>query len=213
MTTSYAFQNVVVMPQETTANLDEQALVAKSQDGDLQAFNTIVEEYERLAYNLALRMLGEPALAADATQDAFIAAFRKIKGFRGGSLKAWILKIVANRCRDLLRSAHRRYNLSLEGMSPDAAASIPSRTESPEDHAVRRELGREIEMGLSTLDPNQRLVLVLVDIQGFSYEEASEIIGASLGTVKSRLSRGRASLRDYLRSHGELLPGRYRRDI
>ncbi len=195
------------------SELDEEVLVAQSQEGDLQAFNTIVQRYERQVYNLALRMLGDQALAEDATQDAFISAFNHIKGFRGGSLKAWLLKTVANRCRDLLRSAYRRHNISLEGLTLNAEPSFPSREESPEEYTMRRELGQEIQRGLDTLPADQRLALVLVDIQGLSYEEAAESAGASLGTIKSRLSRGRAHLRDYLRTHGELLPEQFRRRV
>ncbi|MCH9037118.1 MAG: sigma-70 family RNA polymerase sigma factor [Chloroflexi bacterium] len=198
---------------ENALGPEEESLVASSQKGDLEAFNAIVERYERVVYNLALRMLSEPAVAEDATQDAFISAFQNIKGFRGGSLRAWLLKIVANRCRDVLRSAYRRRTLSLEALTLDADPSFPSRTESPEDYTMRRELGREIQNGLETIPQDQRMVLVLVDIQGLGYEEAAQVTGASLGTVKSRLSRGRARLRDYLRTKEELLPGRFRQKV
>ena len=120
------------------------------------------------------------------------------------------MKIVANRCRDVLRSAYRRRTLSLEALTLDVDPSFTASTESPEDYTMRRELGREIQNGLETIPQDQRMVLVLVDIQGLGYEEAAEVTGASLGTVKSRLSRGRARLRDYLRTKEELLPGRFR---
>ena len=202
-----------VMSAERAPTPDEEALVDRSQRGDLQAFNTIVERYERVVYNLALRMVGDQALAEDATQDAFISAFRHIKGFRGGSLRAWLLKIAANGCRDMLRSAHRRRDTSLEEMTLNANISFPSKAESPEDFTLRQELGREIHRGLDSLPTDQRLAVLLVDIQGLAYEEASEAMGTSVGTVKSRLSRGRARLRNYLRSRRELLPGQYRLKI
>ena len=202
-----------VMTEARQSELDEEVLVASSKQGDLEAFNAIVQRYERQVYNLALRMLGDQTLAEDATQEAFFSAFRNIKGFRGGSLRAWLLKIVANASRDLFRSAQRRRDVSLDQLTLNAEPSFPSRTESPEDYTVQQELGRAIQNGLHTIAENQRLVLVLMDIQGLSYEEAAEAAGVSLGTVKSRLSRARPGLRDYLQTGRELLPREFRQGI
>ncbi|KPL22850.1 MAG: RNA polymerase subunit sigma-24 [Anaerolineae bacterium SM23_84] len=192
--------------------MDEQALVAAARRGDTQAFNKLILTYQTLAYNVAYRTLHDPEAAADATQQAFISAFRALPKFRGGSFKAWLLRIVTNACYDQLRRAKRRPASSLDDMlvDPDHSALLTDETESPEERAERQDLGYAIQRGLDELPPDQRLTVVLSDIQGFSYQEIAEVTSVSLGTVKSRLSRGRARLRDYLQRQEELLPRRYR---
>lgn len=192
--------------------MDEQALVAAARRGDTQAFNKLILTYQTLAYNVAYRTLHDPDAAADATQEAFISAFRALPGFRGGSFKAWLLRIVTNGCYDQLRTAKRRPASSLDDMlvDPDHSVMLTDEGESPEDYASRQDLGRVIQNGLDELPPEQRLAVILYDIQGFSYQEIAQATGVSLGTVKSRLSRGRARLRDYLQREQELLPKRHR---
>lgn len=192
--------------------MDEQALVAAARRGDTQAFNKLILTYQTLAYNVAYRTLHDPDAAADATQEAFISAFRALPGFRGGSFKAWLLRIVTNACYDQLRTAKRRPASSLDDMlvDPDHSVMLTDEGESPEDYASRQDLGRVIQNGLDELPPEQRLAVILYDIQGFSYQEIAQATGVSLGTVKSRLSRGRARLRDYLQREQELLPKRHR---
>jgi len=192
--------------------MDEQALIAAARRGDAQAFNKLILNYQTLVYNVAYRMLHDPDAAADATQEAFISAFRALHGFRGGSFKAWLLRIVTNACYDQLRVAQRRPSSSLDDMSidPDHSPTLLDHAESPEDYALRQDLGQAIQGGLDQLPPDQKVTVILSDIQGLSYEEIAEATGVALGTVKSRLSRGRARLRDYLREQQELLPRRYR---
>lgn len=192
--------------------MDEKALVIAAQRGDVHAFNRLVRSYQRIAYNVAYRVLGDAEQAADATQDAFFSAYRGIGQFRGGSFKAWILRIVTNACYDQLRRKQRRAEDSLEDLTvdPNHASALTDESESPEDYALRQELGEVIQHGLGTLNPDQRMVVVLADIQGYSYDEIAQIVGVRLGTVKSRLNRGRAQLRDYLLAHRELLPPPYR---
>ena len=189
---------------------DEQELISRSQRGDLTAFNELVERYQGQVFNLALRMLGSEAWAADAAQETFISAYRAMKGFRGGSFRSWILRIAVNATRDLLRAAKSRKADSLEALELESGSLPPSREESPEEHALRAELAAEIQQSLDSLSQDQRLALVLIDIQGFSYEEAAQVTGASLGTVKSRLSRARHEMRDLLRARSELLPNQFR---
>ena len=189
---------------------DEQELISRSQRGDLTAFNELVERYQGQVFNLALRMLGSEAWAADAAQETFISAYRALKGFRGGSFRSWILRIAANATRDLLRAAKSRKADSLEALELESGSLPPSREESPEEHALRAELAAEIQQSLDSLSQDQRLALVLIDIQGFSYEEAAQVTGASLGTVKSRLSRARHEMRNLLRARSELLPSQFR---
>jgi len=192
--------------------MDEQALVAAARRGDTQAFNQLILTYQTLVYNVAYRMLHDRDVAADATQEAFVSAFRAIQGFRGGSFKAWLLRIATNACYDQLRIVQRRPTSSLDDLlvDPDHSAMLIDYTESPEDYAVRRDLGRAIQNGLDRLPPDQRATVILSDIQGLSYEEIAQATGVSLGTVKSRLSRGRARLRDCLRQEQELSPKPYR---
>lgn len=192
--------------------MDEKALIAAAQGGDVHAFNRLVRLYQRAAFNLAYRVLGDGESAADATQDAFISAYRAIRGFRGGSFKAWILRIVTNACYDRLRHKQRRPSESLEDLAEDTdrAPALADTAESPEEHVMRQELGKVIQQGLGTLNEDQRVVVVLADIQGYSYEEIAQIMGVRLGTVKSRLSRARAALRAFLMEHKEHLPASYR---
>jgi len=194
--------------------MDEPALITAAKKGDLDSFNTLVLTYQHQVYNLAYRIMGEAAPASDATQEAFISAWRHIGGFRGGSFKAWLLRIVTNACYDELRRVKRRPASSLESLyvedpTPDADLP-PSQLESPEAFTQRRELNRAIQAAIAQLPPDQRITLVLSDVQGMSYEEIAEATSANLGTVKSRLSRARARLRDLLLEHGELLPAEYR---
>lgn len=187
--------------------------ILASQKGDLDSFNKLVESHQRQVYNLALRMLGTAQAAEDVTQEAFLSAFRAIRGFRGGNFRAWLLRIAANACYDQLRRARRRSTISLEGLMADPAAAelpaIASPGESPEDRLQRLELAQVISSCLMRLPTEQRLVVILCDVQGLSYEEAAQAAGCSLGTVKSRLSRGRAHMRDLLRQQGELLPAKF----
>lgn len=192
--------------------MDELALIASAQKGDLRAFNQLVLLYQSMAYNVAYRILTDPDAAADATQDAFFSAYKAMKKFRGGSFKAWLLRIVTNACYDQLRVKKRRPTSSLDGLPVESEHSqfLRDESESPDELLERQELGHFLQHGISALPIEQRAVLVLSDVQGLSYQEVAEIMDLSLGTVKSRLSRGRARLRDFLLERGELLPARYR---
>ncbi len=195
--------------------IDEESLIASAQRGNLDAFNDLVLAYQDQVYNLAYRIMGDPASASDATQEAFISAYQNIKSFRGkypSSFKSWLMRIVSNACYDELRRRKRRPATSIEDFEIDEEANpaLVSEMEGPEEYAEREAMALAIETGIQTLPPNQRVTLVLADVQGFSYEEIAEATDAPLGTVKSRLARGRAKLRDYLRDQGELLPTQYR---
>ena len=193
--------------------MDEQALIESARKGDVRAFNQLVPLYQSMAYNLAYRILGDPDAAADATQDAFVSAFKAMRKFRGGSFKAWILRIVTNACYDQLRSKQRKPTESLDALTidQDHISYLRDESERPDEYVERQDLNRAIQSAIQTLPPDQRTIVVLSDVQGLSYQEIAEITELSLGTVKSRLSRGRSKLRDYLvQQQGELLPTRYR---
>jgi RNA polymerase sigma-70 factor (ECF subfamily) len=194
---------------------EERRLVAAAQRGDVESFNALIRLYEGRVYNLCFRMLGDADSAADAAQDAFLSAFRNLRGFRGGSFRSWMLRIATNTCYDVLRARKRRPAVSLDAETDDEDDSSPLQVadgaESPTDFALRRELAQAIQRGLDALPEDQRVILVLSDIEGLAYEEIAEVTNTNLGTVKSRLSRGRARLRDILKA-GELLPARYRHE-
>ncbi len=193
--------------------MDEKALIDAAHRGDVGSFNQLVLSYQSMVYNFAYRIMGDQAAAADATQDAFLSAFKAIGKFRGGSFKSWLLRIVTNACYDQLRLKQRRPATSLDALlvlEPAPAQPFSDPGESPEEYAVRRELNKAIQVGIGILPPEQRITLVLSDVQGLSYQEIAEVTSTSLGTVKSRLSRARGRLRDFLLEQRELLPSQYR---
>lgn len=193
---------------------EERRLIETAQRGDVDSFNALVRLYEGRIYNLCYRMLGDRESAADAAQDAFLSAFRNLRSFRGGSFRSWMLRIATNTCYDALRVRKRRPAISLDSDADhdDAPAlQIADPSEPPDDFALRRELAAAIQRGLEHLPEEQRIIVILSDIEGLAYEEIAQITATNLGTVKSRLSRGRARLRDALKA-GELLPMRYRHE-
>jgi RNA polymerase sigma-70 factor (ECF subfamily) len=189
-------------------HVDDSAILSRARDGDVDAFNRLVLEHERPVYSLTYRLLGNPDDAADATQDAFVNAYRAINGFRGEAIRPWLFRIAVRCCYDQLRKRKRRREDSLEGEDDDDDPFDPpdDLEGNPERTAMRAETAAEIDVAIQSLPLDQRTIVTLCDVQGLSYEEAAEITGAELGTVKSRLSRARARLRTLLRTGGEL-PG------
>jgi RNA polymerase sigma-70 factor (ECF subfamily) len=195
--------------------MDETALIQAAQNGDVDSFNRLVLAYQDLIYTQAYRMIGESATAADTTQDAFIAAFNHIRSFRGGSFRAWLLRIVTNACYDELRRRKRRPTVPLEPLdeSGDEIESpywMEDPSETPEAHLDRADLNEAIQHCLEVLPAEFRSAVVLVDVQGMDYIEAASALGKPLGTIKSRLARARLRMRDCLQGFVELLPAIYR---
>lgn len=193
--------------------MDEEALIQMAKGGDLTAFNRLVLAYQDQVYGVALRVLGEPAAADDAAQEAFISAYKAIGKFRGGSFRGWLMRIVTNACYDELRRRKRRPQIPLEELNPldepeevDSSGFLPSSEEGPEEAADRAELAEALKECLRRLPLDFRVVVVLVDVQGYAYKEAAESIRKPLGTVKSRLARARAQLQECLQGYRELLP-------
>jgi RNA polymerase sigma-70 factor (ECF subfamily) len=191
---------------------DEPALIAAAQRGDLPAFNRLIVHHQGLAYNVAYRIVTDADVAADATQDGFVKAFLRIGQYRGGSFKAWLLRIITNTCYDALRARKRRPTTALEtdDEDPEHDSTLLDRTERPDEYVMRQELAGTIQTAIAQLPPDQRTVLILCDVEGLEYQEIAQATGAALGTVKSRLSRARARVRDILLSQKELLPAQYR---
>lgn len=195
--------------------MDEIGLIQCAQKGDLNAFNHLVLTYQDMVYNQAYRIIGERAAADDATQEAFISAYRNINAYRGGSFRGWLLRIVTNACYDELRRRHRRPSTSLEplddsGEEIESPAWIADNSALPEAETERAELNRAVQHCLQGLPADFRAVVVLVDVQGMDYTEAAAIVGTPLGTIKSRLARARLRMRDCLQGFWELLPATFR---
>lgn len=192
---------------------NEAALIQAAQRGNLEAFNRLVLFYQDGVYSLTYRILAEPAAAADAAQETFIHAYRRLESYRGGSFRAWLLRIATNACYDELRRRKRRPAElidDLPGAESDDGAPLPAESDMPEEAMQQAELNRAIERCIAALQADQRAVIVLSDIEGLSYQEIAGMTGANLGTVKSRLSRARASVRQCLQGVRELLPAVYR---
>jgi RNA polymerase sigma-70 factor (ECF subfamily) len=195
--------------------MDELALIRAAQNGDLDAFNTLVLTYQDIVFNTAVRILGEDDPAADATQEAFLSAFRSLNMFRGGSFKAWLLRTVTNACYDELRRQKRRPTTRLEpdagdGEEMDSPRWLVDPSMSPEQKVEAEELQHAIQHCLNTLPTEFRTVVVLADIQGLDYIEVAAATRVALGTIKSRLARARLRLRECMQGFGELLPSAFR---
>jgi RNA polymerase sigma factor (sigma-70 family) len=194
--------------------MDERILLQDARHGNLEAFNQLVLAHQNHAYSFAYRMLGEEEGAADAAQQAFLSAYRHLNELRGESFRSWLLRIVANACLDELRRRKRRPAVSLDDLatgeeddrSDESLSILADPTEGPESAAVRSDLRRSIEECLSLLPPEQRATVLLVDVHALEYGEAARALRVALGTVKSRVARARADLRDCLRAKGELPP-------
>ena len=195
--------------------MNEQALITDAQSGNLDAFNTLVLHYQDSVFNTALRILGDEDQAADASQEAFISAFKSISSFRGGSFKAWLMRTVTNACYDELRRQKRRPTTPLEpdtddGEEMDSPRWLADPNMTPAQQAEADEVEHAIQHCLDNLPLDFKTVVVMADIQGMDYTEVAAAIRAPLGTIKSRLARARLRLRECLQGFAELLPASYR---
>jgi RNA polymerase sigma-70 factor, ECF subfamily len=195
--------------------MDESALIQTAQHGDLDSFNTLILHYQDMVFHVALRILGDEDLAADASQEAFISAFRSIKSFRGGSFKAWLMRTVTNACYDELRRQKRRPTTPLEpdtldGEELDSPRWLADPSMTPAEKSEADELEHAIQHCLDALPTEFRTVVVYADIQGMDYSEVATAVHVPLGTIKSRLARARLRLRECLRGFEELLPSSFR---
>lgn len=192
---------------------NESNLIARAQRGDLDSFNVLVTFYQNAVFSLAYRIMGDSQSAADAAQEAFISAYRRLATFRGENFRGWLLRITANQCYDELRRLKRKPAISVNDL-PDAenedGPALPDPGDSPEQAAQRRELASAVQQCIHSLPADQRMVLVLSDVEGMDYAEIAETAQVALGTVKSRLSRARAAVRNCLQAVRELLPAEYR---
>lgn len=190
----------------------EQAHIRAAQRGDVHAFNQLVLAYQDRVFSVAYRILQDAAMADDIAQETFVTAFRKLDKFKEGNFGAWLARIAINACYDELRRLKRQRSEALEDgdFGEDADPRLISPTPNPESLIQQAELKAAIEDCLRQLSSDHRLVVVMADVEEYSYEEIARTANISLGTVKSRISRARLRLRDCLRGKGELLPAAYR---
>ncbi len=202
----------------------ESTLIARLRAGDVEAFDQLVEEYQALAYALALRILNDAEDARDATQETFLKVYRYFSNFRGeASLKTWICRIAINQARSADRWRRRRRRNDMTSLDAPWETSmgangggdgydhrspidyLQSRYATPEDETLSRERGRQIERGLRQLKKDFRIAVILRDIEGLSYEEIAWVTEVSVGTVKSRIARGREMLRETIQAGERVL--------
>lgn len=181
----------------------EQELIEKSQKGDVASFEKLIHQYQVYVYNIAYRTLGHEEDAKDAAQDALIKVFKNISQFTGDAqFSTWLYRIVVNTCKDYLRKQASLRETTMTGLDADGESvlwEIPaSDTLHPEKQLERKEIQLKIHSALEKLPEANKTVVILRDIQGLSYEEISHIEDCSVGTVKSRINRGRKYLRELL---------------
>jgi RNA polymerase sigma-70 factor (ECF subfamily) len=196
-----------IQPTETT-------LIEDAQRGDMESFNQLVLKYQDMLYRISLRILNDESSADDATQNAMIQAFRNIRSFRGGSFRSWLARVTVNASYDEMRRWRRQPSLSFEQVNSDGdeIESLPwmmDLSAGPEERYDSVELRDALQHCVKALNSDYRLVVVLVDVEGMSYEEVARVANIPVGTVKSRLARARGQLRKSLQSYRGLLPAAY----
>lgn len=186
----------------------EAAIVRRVLDGDVNAFETLVREYEKNVYNIALRMVNNSEDASDMTQEAFIKAYNSLPNFRGDSkFSVWLYRLTTNICIDFLRSRGRRPTVSLTAADEDEEPQeldVADDRFDPVQSLERAELRRAVQRGLASLPEDYRRILMLRELSGLSYAEIGQVLRLEEGTVKSRLFRARKKLCDFLRKDGNL---------
>lgn len=187
---------------------EELAIVQGVRAGDANAFETLVTAYEKIVYNLALRMVGNPQDAEDMTQEAFLKAYNSLDSFRGDSkFSVWLYRIVSNVCLDHLRKKNRRSTVSLsveDDEGEEIQLDIPDTALSPEAMLEQKLTREAVRRGLQSLDEDARQILLLREIQGMSYEEIAQALSLESGTVKSRIFRARKKLCAFLLADGNI---------
>ena len=186
----------------------EQQWVDAARQGDQSAFEQLVKLYEKRVLALTTRMCKNPADAEEAAQEAFLSAWQGLPFFRGdASFSTWLYRLASNACVDLLRREGRRQNAAGPSLNDEEArVDVPDPAPSPQEQAERSELREQIEAGLQALTPDHRQVLILREMHQLSYDEISQVLDVDVGTVKSRINRGRKQLRNFLLSSGNFSP-------
>ena len=184
----------------------------------MEAFNALILEYQDMLYRIALRIVRDECIAEDALQEAMIHAFRHIKSFRGGNFKSWLARVTVNASYDELRRGKRHNGIPLElftseGDEVESPDWMRDPATGPEERTEQSELRRALHQCIKSLVPDYRLMVILVDMEGMSYEEAAFVAHVPVGTVKSRLARARMQIRNALQGYRNLLPSSYQMDM
>ncbi len=186
------------------AALDERDLIRKAGKGDAYAFEQLMAAHEGRMYAVALRMCGNREDAQDCLQEAMLRVYRALSGFKGqSSFSTWVYRITMNSCLDELRRRKSRTSTSLDAMLENGFSPSDD-GDTPEQNSLRSEQRRALERAIAALPEDMRSAIVLRDIQGLSYEEIAQALDANVGTIKSRISRGREKLRAVLMEQPEL---------
>ena len=193
-------------------------MIKSAQHGDMDSFNELVLNYQDMLYRIALRIVRDECIAEDALQEAMIHAFRHIKSFRGGNFKSWLARVTVNASYDELRRGKRHNGIPLElftseGDEVESPDWMRDPATGPEERTEQSELRRALHQCIKSLVPDYRLMVILVDMEGMSYEEAAFVAHVPVGTVKSRLARARMQIRNALQGYRNLLPSNYQMDM
>ena len=183
-------------------------LVERAVRGDLGAFNQLVEAYQDYLYAVVVRVVTDRDAAADVVQEAFLRAYRNIGKFRGDVFRSWLTRIALNAAHDVVRQRRRKPVDAFPEWQDDEWQPTADSRHEPEVEATRRARGRALSEALQRLTDEQRTAIVLYDVEGFGYQEIADLTGSSLGTVKSRIHRGRLALRELLLDQMELFHDR-----
>jgi RNA polymerase sigma-70 factor, ECF subfamily len=182
-------------------------LLERARDGDLGAFNDLVTLYQDQLFALVVRMVPDRDQASDVTQEAFFSAYRNLAGFRGGSVKSWLNRIAVNAAMDTQRARKRRPVQPYPELEDDSWQPPADEAADPVTTALTTERTSVLNAALATITNDQRTAIVLFDVEGYDYQEIADMTGVSLGTVKSRIHRGRLALRDRLADRMDLFRG------
>jgi len=185
----------------------DMTLLERARDGDLDAFNDLVSLYQDQLFALVVRMVPDRDQASDCVQEAFFSAFRNLSSFRGGSVKSWLNRICVNAAMDTQRARKRRPAQPYPELEDESWQPPAGEEADPERTAIGSERARALAGALSRITDDQRVAIVLYDVEGFDYAEIADMTGVSLGTVKSRIHRGRLALRGLLEDRMELFRG------
>ena len=182
-------------------------LLERARDGDLNAFNDLVVAYQDMLFALVVRMVPDRDQASDAVQEAFFSAYRNMAGFRGGSVKSWLSRIAINAAMDAQRLKKRRPADPYPELEDDTWQPPADASADPVTTSLTKERHRALNHALAGITNDQRTAIVLYDVEGYDYAEIAEITGVSIGTVKSRIHRGRLALRGLLVDRMDLFRG------
>ena len=182
-------------------------LLERAREGDLAAFNDLVVCYQDMLFALVVRMVPDRDSASDAVQEAFFSAYRNMAGFRGGSVKSWLSRIAINAAMDAQRLKKRRPADPYPELEDDTWQPPADESADPVTTSLTSERHRVLNSALAQITSDQRTAIVLYDVEGYDYAEIAEMTGVSIGTVKSRIHRGRLALRGLLIERMDLFRG------